>query len=64
MAVVEIDLPSGFEADLEGRFTEVTLSKKSEIRNQKTVVLYYDEVSLMVLFCFLVFNFIHVLPRW
>lgn len=48
MVVLEIDVPSGFDADLEGEFTDITLSKKSEIRNQKTVVLYYDEVLLFL----------------
>lgn len=44
MAVIEVDVPSGFVADLEGDLTDLSYSKKSEIRNSKTVVLYYDEV--------------------
>ncbi|XP_052800199.1 CD109 antigen-like isoform X1 [Mya arenaria] len=45
MAVVEIDMPTGFEADLESKNSDISLSKKSEIRDQKTVVLYYDEIG-------------------
>ncbi|XP_052246732.1 CD109 antigen-like [Dreissena polymorpha] len=45
MAVVEIDVPTGFEADLESRFSDISLSRKSEIKDQKTVVLYYDEIN-------------------
>lgn len=45
MAVIELDMPTGFEADLESSFTDLYMSKKAEIRNSKTVVLYYDEVS-------------------
>lgn len=54
MAVIEVDVPSGFVADLEGDLTDLSYSKKSEIRNSKTVVLYYDEV---IYFCF-VFTFL------
>ena len=47
MCVIELDVPTGFEADLEGQFTDLYQSKKSEIRNRKTVVLYYDEVRIV-----------------
>ena len=45
MCVIELDVPTGFGADLEGPFTDIYQTKKSEIRNSKTVVLYYDEVT-------------------
>ncbi|XP_060573011.1 CD109 antigen-like isoform X2 [Ruditapes philippinarum] len=44
MAVIEIDLPSGFSADLESPDTHLDEVKKSEIRDEKTVVLYYDQI--------------------
>jgi hypothetical protein len=48
MAVIEIDLPSGFSADLESPDTHLDEVKKSEIRDEKTVVLYYDQVRLYI----------------
>ncbi|XP_060607320.1 CD109 antigen-like isoform X2 [Ruditapes philippinarum] len=44
MAVMEIDIPSGFSADLESSKTKLDNAKKTEIRDEKTVVLYYDEI--------------------
>ncbi|XP_060578353.1 CD109 antigen-like isoform X2 [Ruditapes philippinarum] len=44
MAVIEIDLPSGFSADLESPDTHLDKVRKSEIRDEKTVVLYYDQI--------------------
>lgn len=48
MAVMELDLPSGFTADLESPETNIPGTKRSEIRDEKTVVLYYDQVSMRV----------------
>jgi hypothetical protein len=48
MAVIEIDLPSGFSADLESPDTHLDKVRKSEIRDEKTVVLYYDEVGTRI----------------
>lgn len=45
MAVMEIDIPSGFTADLESSDTKLTGSRQAEIRDEKTVVLYYDEIK-------------------
>ncbi|KAL4237648.1 hypothetical protein ACF0H5_002362 [Mactra antiquata] len=44
MSVMEIDLPSGFAADLESPDTNILGTRRSEIRDEKTVVLYYDEI--------------------
>ncbi|KAL4237869.1 hypothetical protein ACF0H5_002579 [Mactra antiquata] len=44
MSVMEIDLPSGFAADLESPETHIQDTRRSEIRDEKTVVLYYDEI--------------------
>ncbi|XP_053387212.1 C3 and PZP-like alpha-2-macroglobulin domain-containing protein 8 [Mercenaria mercenaria] len=44
MAVMEIDLPSGFSADLESSNTKVGNARQTEIREEKTVVLYYDQI--------------------
>ncbi|XP_045170199.2 CD109 antigen-like [Mercenaria mercenaria] len=44
MAVIEIDLPSGFSADLESPDTKLDHARQSEIRDEKTVVLYYDQI--------------------
>ncbi|XP_053374577.1 CD109 antigen-like isoform X2 [Mercenaria mercenaria] len=44
MAVIEIDLPSGFAADLESPDSKLDHVRQSEIRNEKTVVLYYDQI--------------------
>ncbi|XP_053374571.1 CD109 antigen-like isoform X1 [Mercenaria mercenaria] len=44
MAVIEIDLPSGFSADLESPNTKLDHARQSEIRDEKTVVLYYDQI--------------------
>ena len=49
MAVIEIDLPSGFSADLESPDTHLDKVRKSEIRDEKTVVLYYDQVYFICL---------------
>jgi hypothetical protein len=48
MAVMEIDIPSGFSADLESSKTKLDYAKKTEIRDEKTVVLYYDEVRVHI----------------
>ena len=48
MAVIEIDLPSGFSADLESPDTHLDLVRKSEIRDEKTIVLYYDQVYFIL----------------
>ncbi|KAL4237870.1 hypothetical protein ACF0H5_002580 [Mactra antiquata] len=44
MSVMEIDIPSGFAADLESPDTNIQGTQRSEIRDEKTVVLYYDEI--------------------
>jgi len=44
MAVVEVDMPTGFEPDLESRQSDISFTKKTEIKDQKTIILYYDEV--------------------
>ena len=50
MAVMEIDIPSGFTADLESSNTRLDNTKRREIRDDKTVVLYYDQVGYNLMF--------------
>lgn len=44
MAVIEIDFLSGFSADFESLDTKLERVTHSEIRNERTLVLYYDKV--------------------
>lgn len=46
MAVIEIDILSGFVADTESLDTKLEHVRHSEIRDEKTVVLYYDQVTV------------------
>lgn len=46
MCVMELDLPSGFAADLESPNTVLFGVRRSEIRDEKTLVLYYDQVII------------------
>jgi len=39
-----VDMPTGFEPDLESRQSDISFTKKTEIKVQKTIILYYDEV--------------------
>ena len=47
MAVIEIGVPTGFMAELESDLTKLVGVQKTETKDQK-VMLYFDEVSVII----------------